>query len=1085
MGLMDTREEKDELRIAPLVEKAAALYERIGSRFVPELNEPNLGLNRLKQWRRHVCPDKDLVERLRFDSLDTDRAQALASGVHLVDKTDLPEWAALLKIVVKNASQIAVLALTEVEATCSYLRPNDPIAFEHILRIWVDYASSTIQASHRQVLDLVLPGVFDSLRRQLLRVLCQCAGETLFVEFSLWQTKLANRNSSTKEGVELGVSRECYQRFVHYLGDRGLEVMMVRYPVLARMLCSRTLSWVETTAEFLDRLAADLPELNAMIGTDSPLNRVSTISDQLSDPHNNGRCVFKLEFESGKNIIYKPRSLAPDKAYFSLLDWCNQHGLTTPLRCLRGLYRDGYGWMEFISSSECSTDDEVKRYYRRSGMLICLMYILGGNDFHEDNVIAAGEHPFIVDLETLLYPDISPIDSKPHLGTLSRAMNTFYTDSVFRTNLLPRWARGVSEDRSSNASGITNDGGGNSTVERRTWKSINTDQMQLTRMSKPKAIRHNVVKLGNMPIPAEVHFTSVIDGFREMYQLLIDGREDLVASDGVILGFRELYFRVVFRNTRVYGGILQDAVRPQYLRDGMDISIRIDVLSRPLLFDTLKPSLWKIVAHEHAALFRGDIPLFQIRGDCCDLDLAPSERVEGFCAESGFDSVLRRLKNMGPGDLDLQVSYIRSSLQTRQMAPWISSQNAIDSDEGSFAPTELVEEAVSIARAIQKAALIGNEGTVGWFTRAYDPDAHRWQIQLMDYQLYDGLCGTGVFLAAVEHVTGGAGFRDLATAAFRSAVGAVSLPSMSMKGDIGGGIGIGSLMYGLASGASLLGDESLLERAAEVASLITPQRICDSHSADALVGVAGCLLSLLALYRRNPSCSYVLQNACECGNRLLDLRMESSSGLRSWRSTGGKMHTGLAHGAGGIGYALAQLYRNTGDLKFLNAARESFAFEDSLYQEQAGGWLDDDSTDSREAAVITNRWCHGAAGIGLARFAASNGLSDYDTDSAIDPSIQAVLNEPIGPIDHPCCGNLGRIELLIEVAKRSRRPDLHEKAERITSAVIRRARANLSYGLGVDASLYVPSFHQGMAGIGYQILRLSCPGKLPSVLLWE
>ncbi|HET7639605.1 MAG TPA: lanthionine synthetase LanC family protein, partial [Ktedonobacteraceae bacterium] len=33
--------------------------------------------------------------------------------------------------------------------------------------------------------------------------------------------------------------------------------------------------------------------------------------------------------------------------------------------------------------------------------------------------------------------------------------------------------------------------------------------------------------------------------------------------------------------------------------------------------------------------------------------------------------------------------------------------------------------------------------------------------------------------------------------------------------------------------------------------------------------------------------------------------------------------------------------------------------------------------------------------------------------------------------------------------------------------------------------VYNPSFFQGMAGIGYELLRMAYPGGLPSVLLWE
>jgi lantibiotic modifying enzyme len=39
--------------------------------------------------------------------------------------------------------------------------------------------------------------------------------------------------------------------------------------------------------------------------------------------------------------------------------------------------------------------------------------------------------------------------------------------------------------------------------------------------------------------------------------------------------------------------------------------------------------------------------------------------------------------------------------------------------------------------------------------------------------------------------------------------------------------------------------------------------------------------------------------------------------------------------------------------------------------------------------------------------------------------------------------------------------------------------------LGWKKAPYLASFHQGMAGIGYEYLRLAAPASLPSLLLWE
>jgi|SRR5215510_15999712 hypothetical protein len=41
-----------------------------------------------------------------------------------------------------------------------------------------------------------------------------------------------------------------------------------------------------------------------------------------------------------------------------------------------------------------------------SKMLLCIVYALCGTDFHSENMIASGDQPVLVDLETLLTPGL-------------------------------------------------------------------------------------------------------------------------------------------------------------------------------------------------------------------------------------------------------------------------------------------------------------------------------------------------------------------------------------------------------------------------------------------------------------------------------------------------------------------------------------------------------------------------------------------------------------------------------------------------------------------------------------------------------
>ena len=51
--------------------------------------------------------------------------------------------------------------------------------------------------------------------------------------------------------------------------------------------------------------------------------------------------------------------------------------------------------------------------------------------------------------------------------------------------------------------------------------------------------------------------------------------------------------------------------------------------------------------------------------------------------------------------------------------------------------------------------------------------------------------------------------------------------------------------------------------------------------------------------------------------------------------------------------------------------------------------------------------------------------------------------------------------------------------------MLRRAERSGSFGFGLKGTVDNPALFQGAAGIGYQLLRLAAPEKVPSLLLWE
>jgi lantibiotic modifying enzyme len=137
--------------------------------------------------------------------------------------------------------------------------------------------------------------------------------------------------------------------------------------------------------------------------------------------------------------------------------------------------------------------------------------------------------------------------------------------------------------------------------------------------------------------------------------------------------------------------------------------------------------------------------------------------------------------------------------------------------------------------------------------------------------------------------------------------------------------------------------------------------------------------------------------------------------------------------------------------------------------------------------MFTTSWCHGAPGIGLARLGTLNILDTPQIRSDLQVALQTTQAYALAPLDNLCCGNYGRIELLVAASQRLQQPQLLKVARQRASALVQRATRH--GGFRVLAQLprqaFNPGLFQGYAGIGYQLLRVAFPEQVPSVLLWQ
>jgi type 2 lantibiotic biosynthesis protein LanM len=305
--------------------------------------------------------------------------------------------------------------------------------------------------------------------------------------------------------------------------------------------------------------------------------------------------------------------------------------------------------------------------------------------------------------------------------------------------------------------------------------------------------------------------------------------------------------------------------------------------------------------------------------------------------------------------------------------------------------------------------------------------------------------------------------------------------------------GLSSIIYLLTNLAVLWADSDLLNEAEKLVERL-PSMIWRDEHLDIIYGSAGCILALLSLHavRPSPRC---LKIAIQCGEHLLATAQQMREGT-AWRALDDQPPLGgFSHGTAGFAFALLQLAVRSGQSRFLHSALEALAYDRSLFVPELNNWADlrafpaeksNPDYVNRPAAGPTRKsmvaWCHGASGIGLARLGALDVLGDQNIREEIDAALNATVDYGFD-INHSLChGGLGNIELLLMAARLLNRPQDHEALARATAAIVASIEAN-GWVTGVPLGVETPGFMTGLAGMGYELLRLGEPDKLPSVLL--
>ncbi len=928
------------------------------------------------------------------------------------------------------------------------------------------------------------------------------------LEMAVHRTMVLELNVARVQGRLRGESpEERYGDFLRQLTEpRVRQQIWAEYPVLLRYCADRLGCWVDGCCEFTGRLAADFDVLPALVGrAPGPLTGVQFGA---GDRHRSGRAVAIVDFAGGR-LVYKPRSLRIERAWQTVVDWFNEQRPRRTLMAAPTVLRDGYGWAGHIAARSCADEAEISDFYWRIGALTALLHALRAIDINVENVIASGALPVPVDLETLLHDADPPWSSEPDPA------EELLREGVTRIGLLPgKWTvRANGRARSFDYGAVGLGGQLVSPIPSMVTEKAGTDQIRVVTQYVTFDKGYQRVSLGAEAPDPFSYCDDVIGGFTWTYRAIMAGREHWTRS--LLPAFAGAPARFLPHPTSFYGRLLADSLHPDFLRDALERDLSLARVADHVDDVTTTPA--RLPGSELADLRHGDIPYFEVYPERRDLVNSRGETITGYLAEPPLDAASARVAGLSEADLATQAKLIRMAFGSLHGAPpgELPAQplapDPLDWDEAFLIAEEL---AVHLCRQAAR----GPAG-IGWLAVDY-VDESIWQLGAAPPDLYSGRCGIGLFLSTVAaHQPARQEIAEtalaVAEAAARRAVAAAERiqrrdrPGTRSRREIErfanpGVFGeTGGTIYYLAH-AAVLHDRADFLDAAEALVPVLREHVAHDSAFDVVGGSAGAILALLALHAVRPS-PHTLAVAGLAAERL----MAASGPALGWPAPGSDApRLGMAHGAAGICFALGRLHEVAPDPALADAIADGLRYEREHYDTAARNWPEPGAAGPDDSIEAKPGWCYGASGIGLARLGLLRDPASAEVARQARADLRAALRTvalwvfgrdgsrfaSVG--QHGLChGDLGNLEFLTLAARSSDAPaepggdepgvdgtDL--RVARAARAIQRYGRSHgwLTGALSADAA---PGLMYGQAGIGYGLLRLTGPERVPSVLLLE
>lgn len=884
----------------------------------------------------------------------------------------------------------------------------------------------------------IAPNVSQTLAKEYVEGIQWIALRCLIQEMELLkQAKKLNGETAEKE----------YDYFLNEYLSRPefLEELISKYPVMIGLLFRKADAYISYLEQVLIHLKQDKELLEKELCNGRKINAVDKIQTGLSDEHKLGETVLRIVFDNEYVVYYKPRALRSEWEYQKIYRWvCEACGLKYYHREI--LDCGVYGWEREVETKSCKEREEIRRYYERMGIHLCLTYLFGISDIHYENIIACGEYPVLIDLEVFPGRRKYAVEAE---STLEELMH----DSVLSTGILPgqQWGGG-----NVNTSAMGNKEKQRSPFKMPVIKGSKTSDMHISYDYVEVDSSRSMPRIKGQRMEASEFMEAVEEGFENAYKYIADHKEQLIKRLGTAEEWKSRY---LIRHTQQYKMYQMTASFPQFMKDVQERRLMLLRMKKGLNCD--KRYEKELLMYEAEATMYEVFPVYYSVGR--SLQMGNGILIENYFLESAEEQIICRLKGMNAKDRYRQQKIIALSMTADNLR---ETKQVPEKKERYITAEQIADRVVLDMEMIQ--------GKSQWITLKYG-QKESWQFQTMDRYLYDGIAGIAVFLTAFGKVYGMNRYeqirKNVMQNMFEYTDQAVEDNDRLDSNRTGIMNGESSLVYAYLLLNQMCSDEKLLNYAEKHAQVVK-KLIEEDHQFDILDGNAGAIIVMVHLYEITGKSTY-LKIAEQAADKLLSHVRFMKEGI-GWVIPGQEHPlAGFAHGNSGIMLAFARLWKISRKPYYHEVIHQAKKYEDSLYDKVLGNWKDLRTGKVRKEDENSDiiAWCHGAGGILIAGTAVDSILGiEVTKDERLQQAEKRVISQEKREYCL-CHGELGNATA-VEYYRKSIGKEYSD------------LQKLLEWESMLPQEKYQAGFMTGLSGIGYALLNREYSG-LSNILALE